>query len=208
MAKRVIDDADLTVVADAIRGYTQKAGLLVFPDEVVSGVNDVFQAGKAAAEQENDAVFSYTNEKMTEVAPYGFYNSKLRRISLPALTNATGGSVFQKCENLLRVDLPAYANTSRGSLFDGDIHLQVVDFGNVTAISKKAFNRCYELSDVILRNQDMVTLSDVSAFDKVACATMYVPIELIDEYEGATNWSLLFEQGVVKFTELEGSVYG
>lgn len=52
MGKRVVDDASLARLADAIRDKINRGESMVFPDEFESLIDEVFEAGKIAGVDE------------------------------------------------------------------------------------------------------------------------------------------------------------
>lgn len=78
-------------------------------------------------------------------------------------------------------------------VFDHCENMTIVDVPSVARIEKAAFNFCSSLNALILRNQNMVTLENINAFNASIIASgtgfIYVPAALKDQYASATNWS-------------------
>lgn len=94
-------------------------------------------------------------------------------------------------------------------------NMVVCDIGKVSRILANAFNSCYKLQTLILRKTDGIcALNNVSAFlntpmrgrDSLT-GTVYVPSSLISTYQGATNWSTIYNEGYMTFAPIEGSPY-
>lgn len=141
-----------------------------------------------------------------------FYQcSSLETVDFPK-AGSVGNSAFYQNTSLKDVNLPL-VHTLNQSAFHGCSSLEVVDFPSLKLISKQAFHSCTLLDTLILRNETVCTLSDVSAFTGTPFAIggtggeAYVPQALIEDYKIATNWSTLYEAGTVTFVAKEGSIY-
>lgn len=135
-------------------------------------------------------------------------------VSTPTFEN----SIFSECSNLSVVSLPKWetlpsytfnkCTALRTVKFDevrtvrawcfGYSGVYRVDLPKVTKIEGSAFYSCTNLSALILRNEDVCTLGNYSAFSKSAIANgtgyVYVPKALLDKYKTATNWSVYASQ--------------
>jgi hypothetical protein len=75
------------------------------------------------------------------------------------------------------------------------------------------FDHCSSLTTLVLRNDTVVTLANINAFQGTPFAsdgtggTVYVPAALIESYQTATNWSTLYASGTCNFAAIEGSEY-
>ena len=131
----------------------------------------------------------------------------LTKASFPLITNMSR-AVFTGCTNLAEVNFPslAYINSS---VFKDLISLKKADFSSITSINSSAFSGCTVLTDLVLRIENLVSISNVNAFDGTPFASggtggvVYCPQNLISEYQNATNWSSL----TVTFLPIEGSEY-
>ena len=93
--------------------------------------------------------------------------------------------------------------------------LEVIDLGKTEKIGASAFTNCFKLQTMILRKTDGITILDnTNAFNNTPMAgynsltgTVYVPSALISTYQTATNWSSLYDQGLLAFAAIEGSQY-
>lgn len=107
-------------------------------------------------------------------------------------------------------EITSYANEIKPYCFYQCYHLTKADLPVLTSMRGAAFNACYTLRAVILRNNKVCTLVNVSAFNYcyhfhgTVSATynpeglkdgyIYVPAALIDSYRTASNWSSLDTQ--------------
>ena len=170
MAEYVIQGETLTVIADAIRGKT--------------GGTDPVAVSDMAAQIEG-----------IEVGGGGdidaLINRSITEISSSSVTSI-GDSAFRNCSSLTTVDFPVA--TSIGSYaFSSCRSLTTVDFSVVTSIGTYAFNSCRVLKSLLLRGNNVCTLSSTNAFSstpiKFGTGYIYVPSALIEQYKAATNWS-------------------
>jgi len=152
--------------------------------------------------------------KMTALKQNFFYNcSALESVNLPAVANINAATVFQQCASLKSISLPS-ANTATGmTIFQSCTALEFADLGFVTSVNAYLFDKCSALKTIVLRNTALVSLANVSAFNKTPFASggtggsIYVPSTLIDTYKSATNWSTIDGYGTITWVALEGSEY-
>lgn len=164
---------------------------------------------------------------MTYFGQYGLNGlPNLKKVILPSLTtwgyrviDATTAQSIQvlrtpKCGNGFSVDLLG-ATSAWPSI---PLHLVDTNDSNIPADGLVASRySASNLRTIILRNTAMVTLA--SATGRFVTATplnangngvdIYVPQNLISEYEADTNWSVLGSNGygTARFHALEGSIY-
>ena len=84
------------------------------------------------------------------------------------------------------------------SAFSDCTELITADFPSVTSIGVFAFLYCAALTALILRSEQLVSLSKTNAFSKAPIESgtgyIYVPAALVDSYKAATNWSTYASQ--------------
>ena len=135
----------------------------------------------------NKTITSYSNDSVTSIGPYVFYNcSALTSADFPAATSI-GSYAFYNCSVLTSADFPA-----------------------ATSIGSSAFYNCSVLTEVIIRTTSKVcTLSDKNAFTSTPIASgtgyIYVPDDLVSSYKSATNWRTYANQ-IKGLSELSGGV--
>ena len=130
--------------------------------------------------------------KCTTLGGYSFYNNTaLEAIDFPSLT-AVPANCFRQCTSATSVNLPAVTSLGNNA-FQKDALIEKMDFPLVTSIGATAFDQCSALIVVILRKNQVCTLSNTSAFNntpiKSGTGYIYVPSTLVDSYKTATNWS-------------------
>ena len=128
----------------------------------------------------------------TSIGGYAFQGcNALTTVDFPAATTIAG-SAFRSCSALTTVDFPA-ATAIGASAFTSCSSLTTVDFPVATSIGDSAFYSCSVLKSLLLRGNNVCTLSNTNALDSTPIASgtgyIYVPAALIDQYKAATNWS-------------------
>ena len=125
----------------------------------------------------------------TSIGMDAFYNCKaLTSISLPAATSI-GDSAFIFCSALTSVSIPA-ATSIEDSAFRSCKALTSVSVPVATSIKARAFEECSSLTTLYIgtKSNTVCTLSNTNAIPSNV-TDIYVPLELIDSYKTATNWS-------------------
>lgn len=221
MGKRVIDEASLVSVADAIRDRAGTTEELVFPEGFESVVRELVNPVDYLAAVCNKTITELINAKIVTV-PESFQkeNKNLVKVELPALL-ALGSSVFATCSKLEEVDLPSVKTIGSGN-FNGTAikqiympNLETIDgwgynFANCEKLTKASFPKllriagdgtfgnCTALGALILGADSVCTLSSSgsSVFEGSAIANgtgyIYVPKALVDSYKAA--WSTYASQ--------------
>ena len=129
---------------------------------------------------------------VTSIKGYAFRScSSLTTVNFP-VTISIGDYAFYYCSKLTTVNFPVV--TSIGdSAFRSCSSLTMADFPVVTSIRGSAFRSCSELKSLILRGNNVCTLSATSAFNSTPISSgtgyIYVPSALIEQYKTANNWS-------------------
>lgn len=140
------------------------------------------------------------------------YCKKLTSVNLPK-ANYIGASSHENNISLESIKYPSAATVYTSSFINAT-KLKCVDIGITTNFARTtAFKGCNSFDTLILRGNEMSTLSNINNFDGGAFAegasggTIYVPSALIESYKTATNWSVLYEAGRCNFVAIEGSEY-
>ena len=156
-------------------------------------------------------ITEFEDSEMEAIGEYAFYYcSTLTSLSLPAATRI-GESAFGNCSALTNVSLPAVTRVER-SAFQNCNALTSISLPAVTQIGDYAFRNCSALISVSLptvkkieswafekcsalttlyigtESDTVCTLSSTYAFPS-NITNIYVPVELVDAYKTATNWS-------------------
>lgn len=124
---------------------------------------------------------------LTSATVSAFYNTAIEDINFPELTTmgtyTFGGSSKNKTITLPKLKIVQ----SNG--FRQNTGVTTIDLGACTNIYATGFYNCTALTTLILRNNAVCTLANVSAFSGCSALTsIYVPDSLVDSYKAATNW--------------------
>ncbi len=125
----------------------------------------------------------------TRIRESAFGNcSALTSVSLPAVTEV-GRSAFEKCSALTSISLPA-ATRIVDYAFRNCSALISVSLPTVKKIESWAFDECSKLTTLYIGTESdtVCTLASTYAFPSNV-TNIYVPVELVDAYKTATNWS-------------------
>ena len=192
MAKYSIEDTTLTGIADAIRGKTGGTDPVAVSD-MAAQIEGIEVGGGGDIDALIDrSITEISSSSITSIGDSAFRNcSNLTTVDFPVATSIKP-SAFYSCSNLTTVDFPVA--TSIGSYaFYSCRSLTTADFPVVTSIGTYAFNSCRVLKSLLLRGNNVCTLSSTNAFNstpiKSGTGYIYVPSALIEQYKAATNWS-------------------
>lgn len=144
---------DITVAGDSnLVAGNIKSGVSIF------GVSGTLEEGNSSGElvdySENEdamitgVISSYTNDRVTKIRNYAFYNSpNLMAVNFPAVTSI-GSSAFYRCPELTTINFPV-ATDIGSCAFQECWELQTADFPAVVVIHDSAFCQCtYNLTTV------------------------------------------------------------
>ena len=137
------------------------------------------------------ALATITAQGLTVIRSYAFSGcSNLTTVDLNNVTSV-GSYAFQDCAKLGVVALPACTSIEnylgKGSGPTG------FDFTKKVTIIANAFDSSANMQHLVLRSDQLCTLSNVNAFTGTPIAAgvgyIYVPANLVDTYKAASNWS-------------------
>ena len=140
---------------------------------------------------------SINNNRVTSIGINTFNGcASLVSAVFPNVVSA-GNNAFSGCASLTSVDLPLLTAVN-GNAFNGCTSLTNIDLKSVTAIYARAFVGCTNLAILILRADQVCTLSNADAFTNTPIANgtgyIYVPDNLVNDYKAATNWAVYEDQ--------------
>lgn len=127
---------------------------------------------------------------VTSIGSYCFYASNLAELALPNLQYAGDYSLASNAFS----ELHLLELISAGSgLCSYCTNLVIAEFESLNSISFMMFAGCTNLQTLILRNHEMVELSDENAFNGTPLIAgegyVYVPTNLLLTYRQDENWS-------------------
>lgn len=126
----------------------------------------------------------------------------------------SGGAYLNALIDRSITDIISSSATSIGEYaFASCTSLTTADFPAATVIGLAAFYGCDALKALLLRGNNVCTLSFVNAFSSTAIASgtgyIYVPSALIEQYKAATNWSTYAAQfRALEAYTIDGTVTG
>jgi hypothetical protein len=161
-------------------------------------------------------------KNITEIKAMTFYGcNSLTSVTIPNHVTAIGDNAFYECRSLTSIEIPNSVKTIGGGAFSssgltsivipdsvtGTIltalslcsNLTTITLYNVSAITPNAFKWCEKLTTLILPKSTLIPLHDyVTPFQYTPIESgtgyIYVPRELLSEYQTATNWSVYANQ--------------
>lgn len=155
-----------------------------------------------------DSLRSITLPKATSIGQYSFaYCPKLETISIPSVTSV--GSYTFSNTPIQKITFPKLTSTGQYMFYNNGPH--EADFEARVAFSTYCMSLAYNLTSIILRSEQMCTLSSTNAFInspfEKGYGWIYVPDTLVDAYKAATNWST-FADLIVPISEYPKEVTG
>lgn len=195
--KYLVNDTDLTAIADAIRdrrGVTSKIAFEDLPSAIMTYlVKKTLFTGLCARSLETiDDVDGF----VSRIGKYAFYQyTTLEVANFPnAITVNPYG--FRHCTALTDLELPRCTTIKEYGIANCT-SLKGLHLPRVTSIGANAFSGCSVLGSIRLGGTSVATLSSTSAFNGTPFAsggdggTIYVPASLEGGYRAGTNWSSL-----------------
>lgn len=169
MAK-LVQDASLTSVANAIREKTGDTDQLTFPSGFVSAIEGISTGGGATEpyiKETYDASGNLTNVTIpgyTKIREHAFYYcSSLALTELPSGITSIGGYAFYMCTSLALTALPSGITSIGDDAFYNCPNLALTSLpSGLTKISKDAFCGCAGLTSIIFEGTP--TTIDSTAF--------------------------------------------
>lgn len=133
------------------------------------------------------------------------YSKALTSANYPLLTKLNN-YVFGDCSALSEVHLPNITSVGNSALLGTAV--EILDFPKVTSIGSQAFQSCSKLKLLVLRAEQVVSLSNYNAFKYTLLETnngasfnVLVPSSVKSKYPSATNWSTFPNYTVFKVLE-------
>ena len=143
------------------------------------------------------SLITYTNENIEALGSYAFaLCDKMESLRLPRC-KIIGQHSLNGCKKLTEAYFPVATQVGQYALCNCLI-IETLDLPMVTQIDNMGFLNTQKLYTLILRANQVATLSNVNAFNGSAIAKgtgyIYVPATLVDAYKTDTNWSTYADQ--------------
>lgn len=248
MAEYLVNNTDLTSIANAIRTKGGTSEQLVFPSGFVSAV-EALQTEDILGKYLDVQLGDYSNDDLVYIKPYTFYRfsggagnlrfPNVTQIGINAFYLANTGPVFFAPKAKLTGTGVFYGDSTLVTAIIGSpngqrecfrkyttMALTTAEFAdtttnNVHTFGPQFFDRCDNLTTLILRSPVICPIGDINVFGGTPFAsggsggTVYIPKALYDhlgdgtalDYKAATNWSTIDSYGTITWAQIEGSIY-
>ena len=130
-------------------------------------------------------------QAVSSVGTRCFYNCfTLRSVSLPQAVSSVGTHCFYNCYCLDFIAIPKNLKTIGIYTFRQCFSLVSVTIPpTVNEISANAFSACLSILKYIIKGDTVKSLSNITAFADInPICKIYVKDELVESYQGTTNW--------------------
>ena len=128
----------------------------------------------------------------TSIGSWVFYNCKnLTSITIPNSVTSIGSYAIRDCSSLTSIAIPNSVTSIESYGIYYCQQLTRVTIGNgITHIGEFAFGYCISLTNITIHATTPPTLDNANAFLNTNCP-IYVPVQSLNAYKTATNWSSL-----------------
>ncbi len=151
---------------------------------------------------DNSQLKKITGLNVTRIANYCFNNcTSLIDVNLPLASPSISNDqyIFYNCTSLQNISLPA-ATMLTYYMFGSCSSLITASFENATRIDQYCFRNCNALISITLGASSVCSVQTNSLpASSSHHMTIYVPSDLIESYQTATNWSTLYNNGYIDF---------
>ena len=199
MARVLIEETNLTNIANAIRGKTGKTDLIT-PPNMASEIEGIVTGGgidetffKSLLE---GSITELTIGEGCYIRQYGFYRyTKLTKLTL-SQSCYLNNYAFSNCTSLK--EIRGRCNTIGQRAFESCTALVKIDLDQITMFSSVPFSGCTALKSLVLRQTTSVPLTDTGTYSKILYnlpnVWVYVPSSMIDTYKASTYWKSFASQ--------------
>lgn len=194
--------ATVTGLADS--GFS---GELIIPQTVVKGGLTYTVTEIAVSAFKGAPITSVSlPPTITVIGGSAFENSSITSVNLPAALSSIGNRAFMSTRLKSVEFYPDQPTKLGGNLFDST-PIETACFGeNVTEIGGKAFSNCTSLKSLTLEYNGVVTVpknaintiftTTGTNIPDLTGITLYVPQEMLAQYESSDLWTPLFEKNL------------
>lgn len=222
MAEYLIQGETLDDIADAINAKTGGSSAMT-PAQMVTAIQNIPAAsgwttdGIADGSEPNGRLSILNSSAIITNAFRG--RSGITGLFIGSQVNSLGIDMLSGCVNLASMVSQSTVNLPQGFAY-GCTRLASIDIlNNITG--SLAFCNCSSLNVIVLRKQEIITLSAANSFNSTPFATggtggtIYIPKALYDhlgdgsslDYKAATNWATIDAYGTITWAQIEGSIY-
>ena len=139
---------------------------------------------------------------ITTISPCRFYNyDGLKSIVIPDSVTSIGFTAFGNCDALMNVYIGNGVKTIGYNAFEYCKALTSIEIPrSVTILGSNVFKDCTGLKKVILRPMSPPSITTDTFLNVSSTCVFEVPVEALDTYKTAANWSKIANQ-IVAITE-------
>ena len=134
-------------------------------------------------------LFYMRSNQVTNISSSIFSNAPVIGFEFPNL-NAIGDSAFSNCKISRPITIYSVCSVSNNAFQNTNV--PAIDFKTNATFGTYIFHGCYKLNTIILRNPNMIPLSQSYFLGGTLLSNcyIYVPADLVNEYKAATNWTM------------------
>ena len=161
--------------------------------------NSVTEIGDSAFEGSHNLTSITLPTSLTTIGSYAFIGCwSLTDIIIPNNVTSIDYKAFYNCSSLTGITISRNVVLINDSTFEGcDKLTSVVLPESVATINAGAFNGCSSLSSVTIENSASKLTYNNYAFGRIAStAKLYVPSNLLSDYQSDSNWTGAFGGGI------------
>ena len=187
----VIPSGVTSIGEAAFRDCTSLTGITI-PDSVTSIGNSAFAACSSLTG------ITIPNS-VTSIGIMAFHAcSSLTSVTIGNGVTIIGKKAFNWCSSLTSVTIPNSVTSIGDLAFHACSSLNSITIPNsVTSIGDYAFRDCSNLNSVTIQNSSNKIAYSYNAFETIASnAKLYVPSNLLSQYQSDSNWTGAFKGGI------------
>ena len=136
---------------------------------------------------------------VTEIGDNAFGGCKsLAAITIPSSVINIGGGAFASCKSITSIDIPSGVTSINNYTFAYCSSLNSINIpSGVTIINSNAFYGCTSLESVTIEySTSKITYEDSAFYNISSSAKLYVPSNLLSDYQADSAWTNAFKGGI------------
>lgn len=212
-------------LTDAINALTRYANETTGADDpdlssAVRTLCDGYGGGEAIKEIVEGSITEFIDDTITIIRPNAFAQCERFKTLICHNVTSVGNGVLNSSaaewaiSPLVAVALPKLTALS-GYTMQNWKKLGKLDLTACTTLgSNRGMENCFWLTVLVLRNPAVVTLGNTNVFNNTPfvgrggrTADLYVPADLLADYQSDSNWSTILTNGYTTIHTIEGSAY-